>query len=130
MTMATFVTIPFILVVPAFLIWSALSVVVFIRNGRALRRDNYRLAVTCYLIATALIAVDQVRLRLKLGEPDAVEAFSTWPVLILRWIWAGTVWWATAVLYGAYAHRWVRDRFRKPRPDPYLPDASTERNVE
>jgi hypothetical protein len=121
----TLIGIPIVLMIPAFLLWAALSWRIWRQNGGRIDPADYRMVVTLFLFVTAINIIDIARVRFHVAigplPPDRVS----WWIVAARWAWASSVWWGTIVLYGRLLPRlWRRVRSsrvrRPPEGDPYL----------
>lgn len=118
----TAIGIPFLAALPAFLLWSWRSWIIWRTADPSLRHGNYRLAVTMFLVMTTLLVADLGRLRfhIHLGplDPDPTSVI----VLVIRWLWWLTVFWATEILYAPLIRDVIARRTATPPEEPYLGD--------
>lgn len=127
----TWIGLAFIVMLPAAMIWTCLSLHVLLAGGTVWRRSNYRLAVTIFLAVTTVNIADFIRLRYHVLVGPIHPNATAWIVLIERWSWAAAFWWATVVLYGHYVPKMIRfAKRRRVSPngqhDPYLDDETED----
>jgi hypothetical protein len=127
-TTNTLIGIPIVLMIPAFLLWAALSWRVWRQNGGRIDPADYRMVVTIFLFVTAINVADFARVRFNVSIWTFAPERVSWWIVAFRWAWAASVWWGTIVLYGRLLPRlWRRVRSsrvrRPPDGDPYLTGA-------
>lgn len=124
----TLIALAFILAVPAFVCWGALSAYVWWVEGREVGLRNYRLAVTVFLAAMTVLILDIGRIRQHAFDGVVDADPDSWLVVAIRYAWLVSVYWATIALYGRLARnlwRWLTRR-APPGPTPVGIDPSEE----
>lgn len=127
-TFNTMIGAAYVVAIPAYLMitifsfhqWSETTLSRF--NWRIWLR-SYRLAVTALCLTTTVFVVDITRLRYHITIWMIPPNPNSYGVLVGRWIWVMTIYWAFYAMYRHYASglfRWVKRRGR-PQPKPAPP---------